>query len=53
VNISYDPSSTINASGDVVAAVRRATRESHVDLIRKLKAAKREDYWGQTGGKLR
>jgi hypothetical protein len=44
VNVSYNPSITINATGDVAEAVKRAAKESHVDLLRKLRAAEREDF---------
>jgi hypothetical protein len=44
MNVSYNQSITINATGDVAQAVKRAMKESHDDLLRKLKAAEREDY---------
>ena len=47
MNVSYNPSITINATGDVARAVKEAMRESHADLadlIRRLRAAEAEDY---------
>jgi phage-related minor tail protein len=43
-NISCSPVITINATGDVAQAVKQAMRESHGDLIRRMKRAKREDF---------
>jgi len=43
-NISYSPVITINATGDVAQAVKQAMRESHGDLIRRMKRAERGDF---------